>query len=137
MNISQLFISQYITKSKKGFQNMGPIKKKHKLMRGTDEDVDVVDKSHGAGFWQPSQPSGVISGLAHFFPLHLLLIILMQYPSTYHPVASVVLLIVGRCSVSCLTKNSITECFMDWMQLLSYVQEKLGHQGTNKSTVTT
>ena len=46
-------------------------------MRGTDEDVDVVDKSHGAGFWQPSQPSGVISGLPHFFPLHLLLIILI------------------------------------------------------------
>ena len=68
---------------------MGPIKRKHKLIRGTDEDVDVVDKSHGAGFWQPSQPSGVISGLPHFFPLHLLLIILMQYPSTYHPLASV------------------------------------------------
>ena len=68
---------------------MGPIKRKHKLIRGTDEDVDVVDKSHGAGFWQPSQPSGVISGLPHFFPLHLLLIILMQYPSTYHPQASV------------------------------------------------
>ena len=72
-----------------GFLKMGPIKKKHKLMRGTDEDVDVVDKSHGARFWQPSQPSGVISGLAHFFPLHLLLIILMQYPSTYHPLGSV------------------------------------------------